>query len=179
MVKFLALAAAAAMLLAGGSAARAATARVGALSISAPWIRPTPPGAPTAAGYLNIANAGTTADRLVGATTPAAASVEVHEMSMTGGIMKMRPVPGGLAIPPGGKVALAPGSYHLMLIGPKHRLVAGQSVMMTLIFQHAGKLDVRFPVANGADGKAGAAAGTMTMGAMPAMGTKPARAAKP
>ena len=180
MTRILALAAAGAMLLAGTAAAQPAT-KLGALTITAPWVRPTPPGAPTAAGYLTVANAGATTDRLVGATTPAAASVEVHQMSMTGGIMKMRPVRGGLVIPPGKAATLAPGGYHLMLIGPKHRLVAGQSVIITLIFRHAGKVDVRFPVANGADAKAGAAApmGGMAMGATPGIAGTPAKTAKP
>ncbi len=169
-----ALALAGAMMVAGSAYAQPV--KLGALTITSPWVRPTPPGAPSAAGYLNIVNHGSVTDRLVGATTPDAASVQVHEMSMTSnGVMKMRPVPGGLAIPPGKTVALAPGGYHLMIIGPTQEFKAGESVPVTLIFKHAGKVAVSFPVANGPAKPAGAmgAMPGMTMGAMP--GKAPAK----
>jgi copper(I)-binding protein len=75
-----------------------------------------------------------------------AARLEVHEMTMTGGVMRMRPLSGGLAIPPGQTVALAPGGYHLMLIGPKRPFRLGAQVPATLRFAKAGPVKVTFVV---------------------------------
>ncbi len=109
-------------------------------------IRVPPPGAPTAAGYAVITNASRHDDRLIGAESAAAASVEVHAMSMTGGIMRMRPVEGGLAIGSGRTVRLAEGGYHLMFVSPKRPLKSGQTVATTLRFEHAGPVVVSFKV---------------------------------
>ena len=108
--------------------------------------RATPAGAPTGVGYLTLTNDGDTPDRLVSASSPAADHVEIHEMKITDGVMSMRPVPGGLAIPPHGSVALKPGSYHLMLIGPKHPFVAGQTIPVTLTFERAGPAQIELAV---------------------------------
>ncbi|MBV9510335.1 MAG: copper chaperone PCu(A)C [Caulobacteraceae bacterium] len=118
----------------------------GALKIGHPWSRPTPAGAPTAAGYLTITNAGPKADVLLGGSSSMASKVEVHQMSMAGGIMRMRPVPGGLPIPPHQTVSLAPGGYHLMLIGPQRPFKAGDHIPVILRFQRAGAVSVEFDV---------------------------------
>lgn len=106
------------------------------IAIHQAWTRATPPQAPTAAGYLTLVNTGAKADRLVSVTSPAAARVEVHESSMAGGVMRMRKVD-GVDLPAGATVALAPSGTHLMLIGPKQPLVAGQSIELKLAFAHA------------------------------------------
>src|SRR5262245_31075833 len=81
------------------------------------WSRATPKGAQVAGGYLTIENRGVAIDKLISAATPAAAKIEIHEMATLDGIMIMRPVEGGLTIPPGESVTLAPGGSHLMFIG--------------------------------------------------------------
>lgn len=135
-----------AMSLASASAAPKSAAP---LHLSQAWSRATPPAAATGAGYLTISNTGKSADRLIGGSTSVAAKLEIHEMSMTGGVMRMRPVAGGLAIGPGQSVTLKPGGYHLMLIGLKRPLKAGERVPVTLTFERAGavriELDVRGP----------------------------------
>ncbi|HEX4180820.1 MAG TPA: copper chaperone PCu(A)C [Caulobacteraceae bacterium] len=119
----------------------------GRLHIAHPWIRVAPPGAPTAAGYLTITNHGATPDRLLGGTAAGVGPIEVHEMSMTGQIMRMRPVTGGLLIAPGQTVALTPGGdRHLMLIGPKRPLKAGDQLPAILRFEKAGEVKVTFAV---------------------------------
>lgn len=120
--------------------------KVGAIEIEHPWSRATPPGAKTGAGYLGLVNEGSTADRLVALTSPAAPKVEVHRMSVEDGIMRMAPVQGGLEIPAGGKVVLAPGGYHLMLIGLTRPLVEGEKVPVTLTFEKAGAVTVELLV---------------------------------
>jgi periplasmic copper chaperone A len=136
---------------------------VGALKITHPWSRPTPPGAPTAAGYLTIVNTGKTADRLIGVSTTAADKVEIHQMSMAGGVMTMRPVQDGLAAPARGSVSLAPGGYHLMFVGPKRPFRAGDRIPVNLRFERAGVVNVELVVESPSLG-----AGSMPGMAMPA-----------
>ena len=97
------------------------------------------------AGYLVITNAGPAADTLLGASSPQARAVEVHQESTAGGVMKMRPVT-GLTIPPHGSVALTPGGYHLMLIGPRGSFRPGAKVPVTLRFSREGEVRIALTV---------------------------------
>jgi copper(I)-binding protein len=119
---------------------------LGSLKIGHPWARATPPTAPAGGGFLTVTNTGTTADRLISATSPAASQVQVHEMKMDGSIMRMRELDNGLAIPPGATVTLAPGGFHLMMIGLKEPLKETTRVPVTLVFEKAGKIDVELRV---------------------------------
>ena len=136
----------AALLVALATAASAHDYTVGSLKINHPWSRATPKGASIASGYMRITNNGTTPDRLTGGSTDAATKFEIHEMSMEGGIMKMRELPNGVEIPPGATVELKPGSYHLMLIGITRPFVKGERVKAALSFEKAGKVEVEFAV---------------------------------
>lgn len=109
-------------------------------------MRPNPPGAPTAAGYLSVTNTGRSPDRLIAVTTAAAQETRIDETRMAGGVMQMRPVVGGLEIAPGKTVTLAPGGYHVMFIRPKQAFHLGDYVPGTLDFEHAGKVTVEFYV---------------------------------
>jgi copper(I)-binding protein len=120
--------------------------KLGALEIAHPWARATPPSAPAGGGFLKITNTGTTPDRLISASSPGAEIVQVHEMKMDGNVMRMREVEKGLEIPPGGSVTLAPGGYHLMMMGLKAPFKQGASVPVTLVFEKAGKIDVELAV---------------------------------
>jgi copper(I)-binding protein len=92
------------------------------------------------AAYVTL-KGGAEEDALVSVSTPVAASAAVHESFSDNGIVKMRPAP-SLAIPAGRVVALAPGGYHVMLMGLKQPLVAGQSFPLTLAFAHAAPVTV-------------------------------------
>jgi hypothetical protein len=116
------------------------------ITIEAPWSRATPGGAKVGAGYLTVRNAGVTPDWLVAVTSSIAERVEIHQMSMTDGMMKMRQATGGVEVPAGGAVALAPGGYHLMLVGLKQPLKEGETFPATLIFKEAGEVAVTFEV---------------------------------
>lgn len=130
------------------------TFKIGELTVTTPWTRATPGGAKIAGGYLKITNNGSASDRLLGAATTAAARVEIHEMSMTDGVMKMRPLPNGLDVKPGETVELKPGGYHMMFMDLKQPLKQGETVKATLRFEKAGTLDVNFNVnAIGATGQ--------------------------
>jgi periplasmic copper chaperone A len=95
---------------------------------------------------MTIKNTGTEPDRLTGATTPVAGKVEVHEMTMENGIMRMRPLASGLEIKPGQTVELKPNSFHLMLENLKEPIQQGKPFKATLTFAKAGPVDVNFAV---------------------------------
>jgi copper(I)-binding protein len=136
----------AALLIALATAASAHDYTLGSLKINHPWSRATPKGASVAGGYMKITNNGTTPDRLTGGSTEAAQKFEIHEMSMDGGVMKMRELPNGIEIPPGATVELKPGSFHVMMTGVTRPFVKGERVKASLSFEKAGKVDVEFAV---------------------------------
>ena len=72
--------------------------------------------------------------KLVSAQSPVAGVVEVHEMAMEGGVMKMRAVP-SLALPAGKAVELKPGGYHVMLMDLKGQVKDGDTVPVTLVVE--------------------------------------------
>jgi copper(I)-binding protein len=115
------------------------------LVIDHPYARATPPGARVGGAYLTIENKGASADKLVDASSPAAKVVEIHEMAMDAGVMKMRPVR-GIEIKPGAKAELTPGGYHIMLIDLKQQLKSGDKIPLTLVFEKSGKVDVTVAV---------------------------------
>ena len=122
------------------------TYKVGPLVIEAPWARATPGGAQVGGGYLKITNTGAETDRLIGGSLPIATSVEVHEMSMTDGVMRMRKLEKGLEIKPGQTVELKPGGYHIMFMGLREGLKQGQPIKGTLVFEKAGSVEVEYLV---------------------------------
>ena len=132
----------------GGQSAASgvATFKLGDLTVTSPWTRATPGGAKIAGGYLKITNNGASADRFVGAKSDTSDRVEIHEMSMSDGVMKMRPLPDGLEIKPGETVELKSGGYHLMFMDLKQPLKAGDTFKATLQFEKAGPLEVNFNV---------------------------------
>ena len=135
---------AAALLLAGSAFAHDYTA--GSLHIGHPWSRATPKGAPVGGGYLTITNNGSEPDRFVGGSVDFAQKLELHQMSMDHGVMKMRPVDGGIEIKPGETVTLKPGGLHIMFVGLDKPLKQGERVPATLDFAKSGKVKVDFVV---------------------------------
>lgn len=115
------------------------------LRIEHPFARATPPGARSGGAYFTIRNLGTEPDRLLRVASPAAASVELHSMTMDGTLMKMRPL-AAVGIPAGATVAMGSAGYHVMLIELERPLAAGDSIPMTLTFEKAGRIDVSVSV---------------------------------
>jgi copper(I)-binding protein len=115
------------------------------LTITAAWVRATPPGVTTAAAYLTITNNGTAEDRLLGATSPAARKLELHASVEEHGMQHMQPL-ADVAIPAGGSVELAAGGTHIMLIDIGGPMKPGDEVPLTLHFAHAGDLTINVPV---------------------------------
>jgi periplasmic copper chaperone A len=115
--------------------AGAALAQTSGLEVSNAWARATPGRSQTGAIYLTVVSP--TADKLVSASTPAAKKAELHTTTMTGMVMKMRPL-SDLDIPAGQSVTLKPGGMHIMLTGLEKPLRAGQTFPLTLTFDKAG-----------------------------------------
>jgi periplasmic copper chaperone A len=136
----------AAVLAIAATAAGAHEYSVGTLEIVHPWTRATPKSAPVAGGYLKITNKGQTADRLLSASSLSAPRVEIHEMTMSGGTMRMRPLPKGLEIKPGETVELKPGSFHIMFMNLTQGFEQGQRIKGTLIFEKAGPVEIEYVV---------------------------------
>lgn len=156
MRKLLNSAAFLAAFLLGTSLAGAHGFKVGELEIGHPYSRAMLPGAKVGGGYLKIVNPSKTADRLVSVSSDRATSVQIHEMSMDGTIMKMRELPQGIAVPAGETVELKPGGYHLMFMNVSEPFKEGEMVKAVLTFEKAGPVEVEFAVGPaGGDAHAG------------------------
>ena len=127
--------------------------KLGAIEIGHPWSRATLPGAKVGAGYLILKNTGSVSDRLVSVTTDIAAKSEVHEMSMTDGVMSMRPLQDGVEIEAGAEARLEPRSSHIMFMGLTAPLAEGAKFSAVLTFEKAGSVTVEFAVEKAAGGE--------------------------
>ena len=125
--------------------------QLGAIAIGHPFSRATSAGQAVGGGFLKLNNGGG-ADKLVSASTPAAASVELHTMRMEGDVMRMRQLD-AIELPAGQTVELKPGGLHLMLMGLKAPLKAGDMVPLTLKFEKAGEVTVQLKVEAPGGGK--------------------------
>ena len=104
------------------------------VTVTDPWVRTTVAQQTTTAAYMTITSL--QGGKLVDATSPVAASAEVHEMKMDGDMMKMRSVD-ALPLPMGKAVELKPSGYHMMLMGLKAPLKAGDVVPIKLVIEDA------------------------------------------
>jgi len=99
----------------------------------------------TGAVYVTLRNTGAVPDALVGAASEAAEVVELHETIRDGEVMRMRPV-AKLPLPAGATLAMQPGALHIMLIHLKRPLHPGDTVPLTLTFEHGATLTLQVPV---------------------------------
>ncbi|WP_374424880.1 copper chaperone PCu(A)C [Chromobacterium sp.] len=123
--------------------------KLGDLKIGHPWSRAMPESSPTGGVYLLLSNRGKAADKLLSASTPRAAKAELHTHINDNGVMRMREVAGGVEVAAGQQVKFAPGSYHVMLMGLKQPLRAGDHFPLTLRFEKAGSVTVDVAVEDG------------------------------
>lgn len=124
-----------------------ASAMAADIKVSDPVVREVPAVSTNTAAFMTLENKGKEAVRLVGADSEVAARVEVHGHKMEGDIMRMYKVDEkGVDISPGGTLKLESGGYHIMIMGLKHSLKAGQDVNITLHFSDGDAIDVKAPV---------------------------------
>jgi copper(I)-binding protein len=119
--------------------------KVSSLEIGSPWSRATPKGSQTAIGYMTIKNNGTTPDRLIGGSIVVAENFELHSMVMENGIAKMRELK-DVEIGPGQTIEFKPGGSHVMFVDLKYPLSKGEHVKGTLVFEHAGTVQIEYSV---------------------------------
>lgn len=126
--------------------AAAADSAAPSISIAHPYSYPTAaPGVP-GVGFLTLTNTGKKADLLLAASSPVAGGVEIHQSRVENGVMKMRALTQGLALPAGQSVALSPGALHLMLFELRTPLAIGDQVPLLLTFEQAGQMMVQLRV---------------------------------
>lgn len=106
------------------------------ISVTDAWARATMPGQPVSGAYMQIRS--DTDARLLSVSSSVVPRVEVHEMSMDGGVMRMREVK-AIELPKGKTVSLAPGGYHIMLMNLKKPIAAGDVIPLTLVVESDGK----------------------------------------
>lgn len=106
------------------------------IKVSDAWARATAPGQEN--GSVGLVITSPTDARIIAVTSPAAASAEIHTMTMDAGVMKMRQLE-YLPLPAQQPVTLGPGGDHLMLFGLKKPLKAGGKVPLTITVQYADK----------------------------------------
>ncbi len=106
------------------------------VKVDDPWVRATVAPQKATGAFMQLTS--TKAAKVVAASSPVAETVEIHEMKMDDGVMKMRAVD-ALALPAGQAVALKPGSYHVMLMGLKAPIKAGETVPLTLTVEGEDK----------------------------------------
>lgn len=116
----------------GASVALYALAAGAQVVVADAWVRATVPGQRTAGAFMQVKSA--VDARIVAASSPIAKVVEIHEMKLEGGIMKMRAVE-TLALPAGQPVTLSPGGYHVMMMGIAQPLKEGDRVALTLVVE--------------------------------------------
>lgn len=106
------------------------------VNVKAIWVRGTVPGQKVTGAFMEVTS--TSGAALVGVSSPAAGIVEIHEMKMEGGVMKMRAVT-RLELPAGQTVKLAPGGYHVMLMDLKRALKTGEFIPLILTVEGKDK----------------------------------------
>ncbi|MEP4196748.1 MAG: copper chaperone PCu(A)C [Aliishimia sp.] len=123
------------------------------IMIKDPYVRS---GAKTGAAFFTIMNHSDSDDRLIGVTSDVAPRVELHtHLEDANGVMKMREIQGGIAIPAGGMHQLKRGADHVMFMGLSDRMEQGATVHVTLSFEKAGDVMVEIPVDNERQDKGG------------------------
>jgi copper(I)-binding protein len=121
----------------------------GSIRVEDAWARPSMGMERAAAAYLVLVNETGQADALVSADSPAAETVELHETTAgASGMMAMHPVE-RIELPTGEEVALEPGGLHVMLIDLVEELAAGDTIELTLTFEHAAPITVSATVREG------------------------------
>lgn len=132
--------------LAIGGELRAQTSAPSTVIVQAPWARATPGGARTGAAYMTLVNSGGTADKLLGATTPLADTIQFHqETADSDGVSRMREMH-SVDLDPGATIVFKPGDMHMMIVGLKEPLKEGQAFSITLKFEKAGNIEVTVPI---------------------------------
>ncbi len=127
-----------------------AHATTGDVTIDGAYARASIGRAANSAAYMTLSSRSD--DRLIAAASPVADAVELHTHLMDNGVMKMRPVEGGIPVKVGEETALQPGGFHIMMLGLHEPLRDGTTIPLTLTFEKAGSVTFGIPVRGLMDG---------------------------
>lgn len=127
-----------------GLAATGASVAASPLVVSDPWMRAIAAPVPVAA-YFTLSNASGRPRTLVGLASPDCGEVMMHLSRNLRGVDSMVMVARRI-VPPHGRIAFAPGGYHLMCMSPSKAVKPGARIPVTLRFADGERLLVRFPV---------------------------------
>lgn len=144
------------------------SAAAGSIRITGAYL-PQPASPDVAAAYFTVTDTGDQADTLISATSAPTAQAALMSESTAGGAESMTTLPGGLAIPAHGHVTLGPDGYHLMLTNPATPLKQGDTVTLTLRFEHAGTVTLKVPVTSLLSDAITGSTATATAGSMAGM----------
>jgi copper(I)-binding protein/cytochrome c-type biogenesis protein CcmH/NrfF len=147
----------------GGTAESAQTDPLGTeVRVESAWVRVGTAGSVTGA-YGTVYNPSADTLRVVGAQSPVADTVELHETMQHDGMVHMTPQT-ALAVPPRDSLVLAPGGLHLMVRALHRDLVIGETVRFALLLADGHRID--FPVeVRALDGRTVATSGPNASGA--------------
>lgn len=134
------------LLAASFAALTASLANAAEISVKNAFARATPPGAQVGGVFMMLTNSGASTV-LIDGETDLARDVQIHSHTIDDAdIMRMRQLPAGLALPEGETATLAPGGYHIMLLGLTKRLVEGETLDLTLKFGNGTTLPITVPI---------------------------------
>lgn len=123
----------------------ASTTAAASVQVENPYARAVPPGQPNSAAFMTLVNTADVDHSVVSASSPVAATVELHTHINDNGVMKMRQVP-QIDVPSKGRTELKPGGLHVMLIGLKQDMKVGETAQITLNFEDGSSTTVDAPV---------------------------------
>ncbi|MFO7808306.1 copper chaperone PCu(A)C [Guyparkeria sp.] len=115
------------------------------ISVEDPWVAEAPPTAMALAGFMTIENSDDVDRKLVGAEAPGFDRIELHRSVEVDGVHQMKRED-AILVPANGSATLAPGGYHVMLIGLQEPKRAGDRIPLTLIFDDGEEMTVTVPV---------------------------------
>jgi hypothetical protein len=128
-----------------GLAGAEPAASIGGITIREAWARASMGQTGTSAAYMTLEASDGQGDRLVSAASPDAGRAELHTSIIEDGVAKMRPL-AAIEVAPGEPTVLEPGGPHVMLVGLGRKLVEGDTLPLSLTFEHAGTVAIQVPV---------------------------------
>lgn len=117
----------------------------GKLSVFDAWVRAAPPGSRMLAGYATLKNTGDAPISVLTVQTDAFRQSSIHETVIERGVSKMRELP-RVDLAPGATVEMKPGGAHLMLVDPRHPIVAGDRIGMVFLLADGTRVETNFDV---------------------------------
>ncbi|HSH83592.1 MAG TPA: copper chaperone PCu(A)C [Guyparkeria sp.] len=128
------------------------------LEVDSPWVALAPPGAQATAAFMELHNPGDEPVDLVGVHAEGFQAIELHRSINEDGMHRMIEQK-RITVPAGGSVSLAPGGYHVMLIGPERTLEEGEVLSLELRLDGGEALTIEAPVTRREQAMGGAGGG--------------------